>query len=182
MNLKEIRTLDNCPEWLKDKYISVANEDIEIKNNKVIWHGGIWNGGTWHDGIWRAGIFNNGVWLNGFWYYGYFNLGVWHDGDWYDGIWENGIWYDGVWHNGIWQQGLWKGGKWLNGYKLIGFSKWRIYYNKTKGRIKIGCLDKTIQDWEKFFNSKKVYIINTEQFNNIYKSYLLAKEAVKLEL
>lgn len=199
MKLKELRKLDECPKWLKSKSIRVSGEDVEIENGIFIWHKGIWHQGTWEDGVWengywsngcwRKGIWKNGMWTDGHWIEGtwvdgFWGFGHWKKGYWFKGAWTNGHWHDGIWYNGEWKTGIWDKGEWYNGWRMIGYSKWETYYNAIEEKIKIGCITKTIEGWDDFFVSGETMETSrdTEEFNNIYKSYLMAKYAIAIEM
>ena len=55
--------------------------------------------------------------------------------------------------------------------------KWRVTYYKTK--ITIGCETKTTQDWVEWFKSDAEYVTSRDSlaFNQIYKTFLMAKVA-----
>ena len=187
MNKQEIIKLPECPQWLKN---ADWEGDVEIVNGCVIWKNGVWKNGVWKGGIWEYGTWENGTWEDGIWEYGIWEYGTWENGTWEDGIWEygtweNGTWEDGIWEygtweNGIWERGCWKDGIWKGGYREIGFCKWRVLVSKIK--IRIGCEEKTTEGWINFFESDKEYETSrgSEQFKDIYKSFLLAKEYQKL--
>lgn len=63
--------------WLIDSEVSDAI--IEIKNNTLIWYGGIYMTGNW-----QYGVFKNGG------FYGTFVNGIFEDG-YFDGIWKSGL-------------------------------------------------------------------------------------------
>ena len=209
MKLEEVRKLSNCPEWLKDPGIQVKNEDIEISNaGTVIWKNGTWIYGTWENGIWLDGTWSGGTWLNGDWYNGTWNSGNWkngtwntgtwrcgmwegghwRNGSWYGGTWKDGTWHAGFWHNGIWENGhwysgLWRGGIWKNGWKSIGYCKWRVLYNSQSKSISIGCITyDSVEYWDEFFASDEELETKrgTPEFEQIHKSYKLAKMAIEL--
>lgn len=69
--------------WLKKAKFESAV--IDIRENHLIWKGGVWNNGIWESGYWE-------------------------DGHWEGGIWESGIWNSGYWECGFWNGGTWKGG------------------------------------------------------------------------
>lgn len=84
-----------------------------------------------------------------------------------------------IWQDGIWERGIWERGTWQDGFKRIGFCKWNVYYSFDM--IKIGCKIKSIEHWEFFFASNEEYSTkrNTHEFENIIKSYKLAKFALE---
>jgi hypothetical protein len=211
MKLKELIELDNCPEWIKNKEIKVSDEDIIMgPNRQIIWIDGVWINGTWRDGIWRDGIWKygtwedgtwkggvwkggnwgngtwedgvweDGLWTNGAWIDGIWKDGIWKCGTWGNGVWKNGIWEKGTWKNGDWEHGIWEDGTWKNGWVHIGKYKRTTKYSTTNKSISIGCMNKTLSEWEHFFNSDETER-NTPQFEEIRKSYLLAKLAIELD-
>jgi hypothetical protein len=198
MKLKELVKLDDCPEWIKNEMIRVSYEDVvigphhQIVWNDGVWHSGVWedgvwmNGnwenGVWEDGVWEDGLWKGGVWKNGTWKGGVWRHGVWEGGTWIDGVWKNGRWEKGIWEKGDWEHGVWKDGIWKDGYVHIGKSKWIVKYSTTNKSISIGCMNKTLSEWERFFNSDETCETerNTVQFENIRKCYLLAKLAIEL--
>jgi len=109
---------------------------------------------------------------------------IWKGGIWEDGTWEDGVWEDGVWEAGIWKDGTWEKGIWKAGYKRIGQCKWRCYYNAVSGYIWIGYMEKTIKDWDLFFESDEVLKTprDTYEFFKIHQSYLVAKAAMEAEI
>jgi hypothetical protein len=84
---------------------------------------------------------------------------------------------------GFGKVGFGKRGIWEEGYKTVGQGKWQCYYNTVLGYIRIGCMDKTIKDWDLFFESDKVIDTprDTYEFFKIYQSYLVAKAAMEAE-
>ena len=146
---------NELPEWFQNE--STENAKISYENGLLTWHVGTWHDGTWHDGIRHDGF--------------------WHDGVWHDGFWHVGFWHDGVWHDGVWHDGVW-----YSGYKNVGFCKWKVFY--CKDSIKIGCYEKTIQEWDLWFAGSEVYKTprDTDEFKRIYESYLLAKFAIENKL
>jgi hypothetical protein len=154
VNLISNVDFEKLPDWFKE---------AKTKNAEIMYENDIF---TWKDGTWKAGIWKAGIWETGIWE---------------DGRWENGIWEDGIWEDGRWKAGTWKDGTWKAGFKKIGFCKWNVYYNSKSNLIKIGCKIKLIDAWETFFNSDEFFETkrNTKQFQNIYKSFLLAKFAIE---
>jgi len=154
-----IKDLKDAPLWLKNA--GVVDEDVETVNGVVIWKDGIWKDGIWEGGVWKDGIWEGGVWKGG--------------------IWEGGIWKDGVWKVGMWKGGVWKDGAWKDGWKKIGQCKWPVHYSKTS--IRIGCVEKTPQEWDEWFDSDEEIETKrgTEEFRKIQKAYKLAKYAMQLE-
>jgi hypothetical protein len=63
--------------WLVDSEIEEAK--IEIKNNTLIWHGGVFYSGNWEYGIFREGEF-----------YGKFINGIFESGE-FKGNWISGV-------------------------------------------------------------------------------------------
>ena len=200
--------LKNCPDWLLKA--DTFEEDVEMDyGNKVIWKGGTWKKGVWEDGIWEGGIWKGGVWEDGtwkrgiwrdglwkrgtwrsgtwedgIWEGGFWRDGIWGDGTWEGGTWERGIWEDGVWEDGVWGDGIWEEGLWKGGFKYIGQGKWGCYYNSVSGYIRIGCEEKTIKDWDLFFESDEALntLRDTYEFFKIYQAYLVAKAAMEVEI
>jgi uncharacterized Zn-binding protein involved in type VI secretion len=65
-------------------------------------------------------------------------------------------------------------------YKYItGHCKWLVKYSHTK--IHIGCKEKTTSEWDKWFAGTHEYHTKrgTDEFKQIYKTYLMAKVAQK---
>jgi hypothetical protein len=196
MKLAELVKLDDCPEWIKDERIKVSYEDIIIgPNRQVIWNDGVWHSGVWENGVWmngnwenglwkggvwKDGLWKGGVWKDGLWKGGVWRHGVWESGTWIDGVWKNGRWESGIWEKGEWEHGTWDDGIWKSGYIHIGKNKWTTKYSTTNKSISIGCMNKTLSEWEHFFNSDETER-NTPQFEEIRKSYLLAKLAIELD-
>ena len=166
---------NELPEWFQNA--STENAKISYENGLLTWHNGTWRYGVWHDGIWRDGIWHDGVWRDGDW-----RGGTWYSGVWYSGIWRGGDWRGGFWHDGVWHDGVWQRGTWHDGYKKVGFCKWKVFY--CKDSIKIGCYEKTIQEWDLWFAGSEVYKTprDTDEFKRIYESYLLAKFAIENKL
>ena len=162
------------PEWFKKS--KTENAEITYENGILIWKSGTWKSGVWEKGFWEDGIWKCGIWKSGIW-----KNGTWENGTWKNGNWGNGTWKNGIWKKGIWENGTWKNGNWENGFKKVGFCKWNVFYNLNEKTIKIGCKENSINGWENFFNSDKIYQTerNNEEFENIYKSFLLAKFAIE---
>ena len=148
--------LENCPIWLLEA--NTKDEDVEIIDGKVIWNDGIWEDGIWNDGIWEGGI--------------------WEDGIWKDGTWNGGTWWGGTWKDGTWKDGIWKGGIWLDGASAIK-SKYIPIHNN--GKIKIGCKEKTIEEWDSFFNGTEEFDTKreTREFKMIHAHYLAVKTYIQ---
>lgn len=177
-NLTSNVSFEDLPEWFQKS--KTKNACVLYENELLTWKNGTWIDGTWKYGFWEGGYWEGGTWEDGYWEGGIWKYGFWIDGIWKYGFWETGIWEGGYWEEGIWKGGIWKNGTWENGYKLIGFCKWDVYYNSTKKTVKIGCIEKTIEEWDEWFLTDKIYETkrDTEQFKLIYKSYLLAKTAI----
>jgi hypothetical protein len=64
---------------------------------------------------------------------------------------------------------------------IVGHYKWVVYYKK--GIVKIGCKIKTIEEWDLFFASTEVFETARDSlaFNQIYKTYRMAKIAQELD-
>ena len=69
----------------------------------------------------------------------------------------------------------------LDGANLPIYCKWGVTYREN-GIIKIGCKEKTIEDWETWFASDETFDTkrDTEDFARIYASYVAVREYVKL--
>ena len=181
---------NELPEWFQNA--STEDAKISYENGLLTWYSGTWRDGTWHSGTWHYGIWRFGIWHSGTWHDGIWRGGIWYSGTWHDGIWHSGVWRGGVWHSGVWRDGVWRdgdwhdgdwrGGVWKDGYKNVGFCKWKVFYSKDK--IKIGCYEKTVKDWDLWFAASKVYETprDTKEFQLIYESYLLAKFAIENKL
>lgn len=173
MNIKNHKNLTiNCkfeelPEWFQNAYTYNAN--IVFNNNYITWVDGTWESGIWETGIWETGIWESGIWESGLWQ---------------TGIWEYGTWEKGTWEDGTWEDGTWQDGTWEDGYRQIGKCKWGVYYNITKSIIKIGCYEKSVTEWDEWFNSTEEFETNrnSEQFNLIEQAYKLAKLAIENKL
>ena len=167
MKLKDLIQLENCPAWIKADNIRVSGEDIELINGSVTWKYGTWKDGTWKDGTWECGTWKYGTWENG----------TWKDGTWKDGTWKDGTWKDGTWENGTWRYGTWE-----NGTCATGKCKWRVFYNPTAKIINIGCVSLSVDEWDNWFSGTREFQTKrgTKEFENIYKSFLMAKYAIKI--
>ena len=173
----KISELENPPHWLK--IASTLDEDVEIINGLVIWKGGIWECGIWECGIWEDGVWECGIWEDGVWEGGVWKDGFWKDGVWEGEVWKGGIWEGGVWKGGVWEGGVWKGGVWEGGITSIK-SK---YIPLIDGNIiKIGCKDKTIEEWDKWFAGTENFETkrNTIEFKMIYAHYCAIKEYIRI--
>ncbi|MRM84295.1 hypothetical protein D1003_10890 [Riemerella anatipestifer] len=80
-----------------------------------------------------------------------------------------------MWKSGFWYSGTWEDGTIEDIYKNVGFSKWKIFYSQKT--IKIGCYEKTTEDWEDWFAGEEIYETKrgTKEFDLIYKSFMKAK-------
>ena len=85
------------------------------------------------------------------------------------------IWKSGVWRNGEWRDGVWQGGVWQGGFRAI-CSKWYITIS-LKGMIRIGCKEKTIEEWDKWFAGIEVFSTprDSQEFKMIYAHYCAMK-------
>jgi hypothetical protein len=156
------------------------------------WNNGIWAYGIWLNGIWKDGIWQNGTWTDGTWRNGIMEYGIWMHGIWKNGLWKDGIWNNGTWINGIWEDGLWHNGKWKYGkvekilLKINSSCRWNIFVKiKSKSEtIRIGCKEKTIEEWDKFFldSSIETFVTprNAIEFEDIKSGYEIAKQTLKL--
>lgn len=170
----------------KDHWLNLAvieSEDVDIIDNTVIWKKGVWEDGTWEGGSWEDGTWERGLWKEGTWTKGTWKDGIWKDGVWKDGLWKGGLWKGGLWKDGFWENGFWEGGAWEGGYKRIGFCKWKVYLNESKNSVKIGCKERTIEEWDEWFASDKEDETKrgTDSFKKIEESYKIARFAIKLE-
>lgn len=64
---------------------------------------------------------------------------------------------------------------------IVGHCKWSVYYKK--GIIRIGCKKKTVEEWDLFFASSEILETARDSlaFNQIYKTYRMAKIAQELD-
>lgn len=67
------------------------------------------------------------------------------------------------------------------GKSITGHCKWTVIYTKTL--IKIGCKEKTAGEWQRFFDNKETFEtdINSLAYNQIYKTFLMAKVAQEID-
>ncbi len=162
MTIAELVTEGLIP---KDHWLTkarVQNEDVVIDDGVVIWYGGTWYNGIWKGGIWKRGTWEDGTWKGGTWYGGTWYNGIWKGGTWYGGIWYNGIWkggtwYGGIWEDGIWKDGTWKGGIWYGGQRAFGQCRWQCLFIPGGDLIQIGCVTKTVKEWEKWLEGDEEY-------------------------
>jgi hypothetical protein len=108
---------------------------------------------------------------------------VFVSGTWKSGTWEDGTWENGTWKNGTWENGTWKNGTWEDGWIQTGRCRWLVFYNSKEKLVRVGCKQKTIQEWDAFFASEETYETprGTDRFDRIEKTYRLAKMAVEME-
>ena len=68
------------------------------------------------------------------------------------------------------------------GKAIVGHCRWIVYY--TKNKIKIGCKEKTANEWIEFFDKKETFEtdVNSLAYNQIYKTFLMAKAAQEVDL
>lgn len=139
---------ENAPQWLKDAKTENAVVEIEVSFGIEIV---IWKSGTWRDGVWRGGT-------------------------WLGGVWRGGEWLGGTWRDGMWLGGTWRGGTWRGGFRSI-CSKWYVTIS-LKGMIWIGCKEKTIADWDKWFKGKEIFSTprDSQEFKMIYAHYRAMRE------
>jgi len=143
---------ENTPQWLKEARIS-ADAKFEIK----------------------LGIFGYYV----VWIYGEWRGGEWQGGEWRGGVWQGGVWQGGVWQGGEWQGGEWQGGEWQGGLSTCR-SKY-IPLLLDNGNIKIGCKEKSIKEWDKWFKGKEEFSTprGTLEFKMIFAHYKAMKAYVE---
>ncbi|MXV39328.1 hypothetical protein GO491_11685 [Flavobacteriaceae bacterium Ap0902] len=97
-------------------------------------------------------------------------------------IWYRGTWIGGVWEYGIWKEGTWLGGTWVNGFKKIKSKcKHQILYSPTTNELRIGCIRKTIEEWDKWFEGRAEYETSrgTREFKKIIKAFENAKKIIQ---
>ena len=94
---------------------------------------------------------------------------------WKSGVWRNGEWRDGVWQGGEWRGGVWRNGVWRGGFRVM-CSKWYVSIS-LEGMIRIGCEEKTIKEWDKWFAGTEVFSTprNSVEFKMIYAHYCAMK-------
>ena len=65
----------------------------------------------------------------------------------------------------------------LGNAKLPVFCKWTVTYSFDFKKIKIGCKEKTIQEWDNWFNSSEEYSTKrgTDDFKRIFANYSAVK-------
>lgn len=91
------------------------------------------------------------------------------------------VWKCGVWQGGEWQYGVWHDGVWKSGWSSLTRCRWPVLIGDDK--IRIGCEERTIEEWDAFFASDEELETprNTEAFDRIEKAYKIAKYALELE-
>lgn len=169
-----VSELQNAPEWLKKA--CVANEDVEIRHNIVVWKSGDWKYGVWEHGVWESGTFHQGTWKDGVWKGGIFKAGNWINGVWqkgsFTGYWDDGIWLDGTFNGGTWERGSWNKGTQNSGKHSIR-SKHTMLIRGTD--ICAGCKTKSYKEWREWLNGTEEFETcrDTEEFKLI-RAHILA--------
>ena len=80
-----------------------------------------------------------------------------------------------IWKSGVWRDGVWRGGVWRGGFRVM-CSKWDVSIS-LEGMIRIGCEEKTIKEWDKWFAGTEVFSTprNSVEFKMIYAHYCAMK-------
>ena len=89
------------------------------------------------------------------------------------------IWHSGIWWGGDWRGGDWQGGVWWGGYSSPLRAPYVPLVNKEKKTIKFGCLEKTVDEWEKF-DEKELKSFSKDQLKQLKISFELAKRYLEL--
>jgi hypothetical protein len=180
----KISEYKNAPQWLV--LAETKNADVEVLDSGwVIWNGGEFRGGEFRGGYFRGGEFRGGYFRGGEFLGGEFLGGEFRDGEFRDGeffggeflggAFLGGYFRGGEFRGGEFRGGEFRGGEFLGGYFLGGEflggefrggeflggtrapqCKW-IYGLTPDGKIKIGCKEKTIEEWDQWFNSTHEY-------------------------
>jgi hypothetical protein len=174
----KISELKNAPEWLV--MADTKNADVDYNRfGQVVWNGGYFLGGEFRGGYFRGGEFLGGYFLGGEFLGGYF-LG----GEFRGGYFLGGEFRGGEFRGGEFRGGYFLGGEFLGGYfrggVMMPLCKW-VYGFTHDGKIKIGCKEKTLEDWEAWFDSDKTYSTprGTEEFKKIRACFEAAKAYLK---
>jgi len=180
----KISELKNAPEWLV--LADTKNADVDITSYGWV----IWNSGDFRSGNFLGGDFLGGNFLGGNFFGGDFSGGDFRGGDFRSGNFRSGNFLGGNFLGGDFLGGNFLGGNFLGGNFFGGdFSggdfrgglmmpscKW-VYGITPKGKIKIGCKEKTVKEWDIWFKSSETYSTerNTVAFKKIKACYKIAK-------
>jgi hypothetical protein len=195
--------LKNCPEWLVKA--DTFNEDVDwdIYGN-LIWKGGEFRGGYFLGGEFRGGEFRGGEFLGGEFRGGYFLGGEFLGGEFLGGYFLGGEFRGGYFLGGEFRGGEFRGGYFLGGEFLGGeflggefrggyflggeflggvmnpHCKWRVCGVMPDGRVKIGCKEKTMEEWDAWFAGTEEFETKrgTKDFAKIHAMFLSLKAYV----
>jgi len=190
----KISECKNAPQWLV--LAETKNADVEVlESGWVIWNGGEFLGGyflggeflggEFLGGYFRGGEFLGGEFRGGEFLGGYFLGGEFLGGEFLGGYFLGGYFRGGYFRGGEFLGGEFLGGEFLGGYFRGGYflggimmplCKW-VYGFDNEGKIKIGCKSKSLEEWQKWFDSDEEYSTKrgTEDFKKIRACFEAAK-------
>jgi hypothetical protein len=180
----KISELKNAPEWLV--LADTFNADVEITSyGWVIWRGGNFLGGDFRGGDFRGGNFLGGNFLGGDFLGGNFLGGNFLGGDFRGGNFLGGNFLGGDFLGGNFRGGDFRGGNFrggnFRGGVMMPTCKW-VFGVTAGGKIKIGCEEKTIEEWDAWFAGSETFSTprNTVAFQKIQASYEATKAYLKI--
>lgn len=178
----------HLPPWFSDA--STYKMEIEVKNDRITVLRGDWLYGDFGSPHEKRGVWKSDGVFRGREFYGMFEAGIFK-GEHFTGYFgtEGKKYIDKppfVEEDAYWCiASHWdKNATFFSGWIVTGACKHPVAYHIQTKLIRIGCEIRSINDWDQFFDGGE-YIFtprNTEEFEQIQKSYQLAKIALEMNV